>query len=75
MLTLMAIRVVLAEANALLREGVSRLVASQADLELVGVAHDLPSLLAIPRSRNSHMDIPRRDTGMVSLALTSFLID
>ena len=42
-----AIRVVLAEDNALLREGVSRLVGAQDDLELVGVATDLPSLLAL----------------------------
>jgi DNA-binding NarL/FixJ family response regulator len=41
------IRVVLAEDNALLREGVSRLVESADDLELVGVASDLPELLAI----------------------------
>jgi DNA-binding NarL/FixJ family response regulator len=41
------IRVVLAEDNALLRDGVSRLLASQGDLELVGAAADLPSLLAL----------------------------
>jgi DNA-binding NarL/FixJ family response regulator len=39
------IRVVLAEDNVLLRDGVSRLLAAQDDLELVGVAVDLPSLL------------------------------
>ncbi len=43
----MAIRIVLAEDNALLREGISRLVEAQADLELVGVASDLPGLLAL----------------------------
>jgi len=42
-----AIRIVLAEDNALLREGMSRLVDAQEDLELVGVAADLPSLLAL----------------------------
>ena len=42
-----AIRVVLAEDNALLREGMSRLVDAQEDVELVGVAADLPSLLAL----------------------------
>jgi len=42
-----AIRIVLAEDNALLREGVSRLVEAQQDLELVGVAADLPSLLSL----------------------------
>ena len=41
------IRVILAEDNALLREGIAKLVASQADLEVVGVAGDLPSLLAL----------------------------
>jgi DNA-binding NarL/FixJ family response regulator len=38
---------VLAEDNALLREGVSRLIEAAGDLELVGVAADLPELLAI----------------------------
>jgi len=42
-----AIRIVLAEDNALLREGMSRLVDAQEDLALVGVAADLPSLLAL----------------------------
>jgi len=41
----MPIRVVLAEDNVLLREGVSRLVEAQSDMELVGVAGDLPGLL------------------------------
>jgi DNA-binding NarL/FixJ family response regulator len=41
------IRVVLAEDHVLLREGVSRLVAANADLELVGTAGDLPELLAL----------------------------
>ncbi len=39
------IRVVLAEDNALLREGISRLIEAQGDLELAGVASDLPQLL------------------------------
>jgi DNA-binding NarL/FixJ family response regulator len=42
-----AFRIVLAEDNALLREGMSRLVEAQDDLELVGVAADLPSLLSL----------------------------
>ena len=46
----MAIRVVLAEDNALLRDGMSRLVEAQADLELAGVAGDLPSLLDLVES-------------------------
>lgn len=41
------IRIVLAEDNALLREGISRLVEGQDDLELVGVASDLPELLEL----------------------------
>jgi DNA-binding NarL/FixJ family response regulator len=39
------IRVVLAEDNALLRDGVARLVESQDDLELIASVGDLPSLL------------------------------
>jgi DNA-binding NarL/FixJ family response regulator len=41
------IRVALAEDNVLLREGVSRLVSSDEDFELVGTASDLPELLAL----------------------------
>jgi DNA-binding NarL/FixJ family response regulator len=41
------IRVVLAEDHGLLREGVSRMINSQDDLELVGVAPDLPRLQAV----------------------------
>jgi DNA-binding NarL/FixJ family response regulator len=41
------IRVVLAEDNVLLREGISRLVSATRDLELAGVAADLPGLLAL----------------------------
>ena len=39
------VRVVLAEDNALLRDGMTRLIQSQAELELVGTASDLPQLL------------------------------
>ncbi len=42
----MAIRVVLAEDNYLLREGVRRLIDSRPELELVAVCGDLPSVLA-----------------------------
>jgi DNA-binding NarL/FixJ family response regulator len=42
-----SIRVVLAEDNALLREGVSRLMDSHDDLELVGAASNLPELLSL----------------------------
>ena len=42
-----AIRVILAEDNTLLREGISRLIESDGDLELVGVASALPELLAL----------------------------
>ena len=40
------IRVVLAEDNALLREGIARLIAGCGDLEVAGTAADLPQLLA-----------------------------
>ena len=45
------IRVALAEDHALLREGISRLVAASEDFELVGVASDLPQLLAVVGER------------------------
>jgi len=45
------VRVALAEDNALLREGMSRLVAANEDFELVGVASDLPQLLALVAER------------------------
>ena len=41
------VRVVLAEDNVLLREGVSRLFDGMEDLDLVGVAGDLPGLLEV----------------------------
>ncbi|NHC16073.1 response regulator transcription factor [Motilibacter deserti] len=41
----MPIRVVLAEDNALLRQGLTRLVALDQELELAGTATDMPSLL------------------------------
>jgi len=41
------VKVALAEDNVLLREGISRLVAANEDFELVGVASDLPQLLAL----------------------------
>ncbi|CAN5789327.1 response regulator transcription factor [soil metagenome] len=43
----MGIRVVLAEDNTLLREGIARLIEGQPDLELVGTCSDLPGLLAL----------------------------
>jgi DNA-binding NarL/FixJ family response regulator len=43
--------VALAEDHALLREGISRLVAANEDFELVGVASDLPQLLAVVGER------------------------
>jgi DNA-binding NarL/FixJ family response regulator len=45
------IRVAIAEDNVLLREGISRLVAANEDFDLVGVAADLPQLLALARER------------------------
>jgi DNA-binding NarL/FixJ family response regulator len=41
------IRVVLAEDNALLREGISRIIDGEKDLELCGRAADLPELLVL----------------------------
>jgi DNA-binding NarL/FixJ family response regulator len=41
------LRVVLAEDNVLVREGIARVIDREDDLELVGVAEDLPSLLAL----------------------------
>ncbi|HEV3132848.1 MAG TPA: response regulator transcription factor [Acidimicrobiales bacterium] len=41
------VRVVLAEDNALLRQGVEKLIAHEDGLELVGTANDLPGLLAL----------------------------
>jgi DNA-binding NarL/FixJ family response regulator len=43
----MGLRVVLAEDNVLLREGVSQLLEREEDLQLVGVAGDLPGLLQL----------------------------
>lgn len=43
----MAIRVVVAEDHALLRHGLERILTASADVELVGSAADLPSLLAL----------------------------
>jgi DNA-binding NarL/FixJ family response regulator len=40
------LRIVVAEDNALLREGLSRLIAAEPDLELAGTCGDLPGLLA-----------------------------
>ncbi len=45
-MTAMAIRVVLAEDNLLLREGVRRLMEREPDIDLVGVCEDFDSLLA-----------------------------
>jgi DNA-binding NarL/FixJ family response regulator len=45
-----SIRVVVAEDNALLREGIAKLIASEDGLEVAGVANDLPTLLALVES-------------------------
>jgi DNA-binding NarL/FixJ family response regulator len=42
-----SIRVVLAEDNALLREGVTKLFEAQSEIDLVGTAGDLPELLTL----------------------------
>lgn len=41
------LRVVLAEDNLLVREGISRVIDREVDLDLVGVASDLPALLVL----------------------------
>jgi len=56
------IRVVLAEDHVLLREGISRLVSGTADFELVGVAADLPGLLAVVAEH--HPDVVITDIRM-----------
>jgi DNA-binding NarL/FixJ family response regulator len=47
-----AIRVALAEDHALVRDGLTRLVDAEPDLELVGVASDLPDLLTLVGKEN-----------------------
>jgi len=49
------IRVALAEDHVLLREGISRLVSADDDFELVGVASDLPGLLAVVAEQDPHV--------------------
>jgi DNA-binding NarL/FixJ family response regulator len=56
------IRVVLAEDNVLLREGVARLIAANEDFELVGTASDLPELLALVGAE--HPDVVVTDIRM-----------
>ena len=58
----MAIRVVLAEDNTLLREGISRIIDLQPDLELVGVCDDYDSLLAA--TENGETDVVVTDIRM-----------
>lgn len=48
----MTIRVVLAEDNALLREGISRLISSDDEFELVGVGSDYPQLIELIESHD-----------------------
>jgi DNA-binding NarL/FixJ family response regulator len=61
-----SIRVVLAEDNTLLREGISRLIQADDGLELVGVAADLPGLFALVKEHDPHVvvtDIRMPPTG------------
>jgi DNA-binding NarL/FixJ family response regulator len=61
------IRVVLAEDHVLLREGISRLVATDEELELVGTAGDLPGLLELVEREQPDVvvtDIRMPPTGM-----------
>ncbi len=48
----MAIRVLIAEDNYLVREGIKRLVEAQADVELVGTCADLDGLMAAVREQS-----------------------
>ena len=60
------IRVVLAEDNALLREGISRIIDGEPDFELVGRAADLPELLELIEDASPHVvvtDIRMPPTG------------
>ncbi len=60
------VRVVLAEDNALLRQGVEKLIAQQDGLELVGTADDLPGLLELVEEVVPHVvvtDIRMPPTG------------
>ena len=56
------IRVVLAEDHVLLREGISRLVAANDDMELAGTAGDLPALLEL--IEREHPDVVVTDIRM-----------
>jgi DNA-binding NarL/FixJ family response regulator len=56
------IRVVLAEDHVLLREGLSRLVAANEDMELAGTAGDLPELIAL--IEREHPDVVVTDIRM-----------
>ncbi|HEY8736344.1 MAG TPA: response regulator transcription factor, partial [Candidatus Dormibacteraeota bacterium] len=58
----MPIRVVFADDNYLLREGVGQLIESQPELELVGTATDFPSLLA--EVEKQHPDVVITDIRM-----------
>jgi DNA-binding NarL/FixJ family response regulator len=60
------IRVVLAEDNALLREGISRLIDGEDDFELAGKASDLPELLELIKTESPNVvvtDIRMPPTG------------
>src|ERR1700691_6569532 len=60
------IRVVLAEDNALCREGISRIIDGEPDFDLVGRAADLPDLLKLIEEASPHVvvtDIRMPPTG------------
>jgi DNA-binding NarL/FixJ family response regulator len=56
------LRVVLAEDNALLRDGIARLIESQPDLELTGLAADFPELIDLVE--REHPDVVVTDIRM-----------
>lgn len=58
----MGLRVVLAEDNALLRDGMARLIESQPDLELTGLATDFPELIDLVE--REHPDVVVTDIRM-----------
>ncbi len=58
----MSVRVVLAEDNALLRQGLVRLVEADAQMEVVGTAQDLPGLLELVEQ--AHPDVVVTDIRM-----------
>jgi DNA-binding NarL/FixJ family response regulator len=64
------IRIVLAEDNYLVREGVTRLLATEPELELVAVCEDFDSLLAAIESEKPDVLLTSRSGSSASMART-----